>query len=112
MAVDITEVDRIALGFAMDGDGEAHISAAGELAHAYLEMARIRAIRRQILASLFRSWQPAKLKRLVNLDRYQRSAFARGRRAAKRSLDEPFSLQYEKADGRQSAGLSRRMPIA
>jgi hypothetical protein len=74
----IAEVDIVALTLVKDG---ADLSAARELAHVYLEILRIRGVRRQILADLFQSFQPGELKKLANLDRYERPAFARARRA-------------------------------
>jgi hypothetical protein len=80
---DIPVLDTIAHGLVVVGADDAHLLAARQLAHSYLEIVRIRDIRRQILASLFRSWQPANLKRLANLDRYERSAFTKHRTAGK-----------------------------
>jgi hypothetical protein len=77
----IAEVDIIALTLVKDGGAGADLSAARELAHAYLEIVRIRGVRRQISADLFQSFQPGELKKLANLDRYERPAFARARRA-------------------------------
>src|SRR3979490_1831927 len=52
---DIPELDTIAHPLANDSANDAHLLAARQFAHTYLEIVRIRGIRRQILASLFQS---------------------------------------------------------
>lgn len=68
---DMAQFDCIALAFAKAGDPTL---VADDLAHSYLEMERIRRVRRQMLASLFEVWSPGEFKRLAKLDRYERSA--------------------------------------
>jgi len=67
----MAQFDCIALAFAKAGDPTL---VADDLAHSYLEMERIRRVRRQMLASLFEVWSPGEFKRLAKLDRYERSA--------------------------------------
>ena len=81
LPLDIAAVDTIALPLVKDGAGDAHLTAARQFAHTYLEIMRIRDIRRQIMASLFQCWRHSELKRLANLDRYERSAVSRRRHA-------------------------------
>jgi hypothetical protein len=76
---DIGALDTIAVTLAEERGGDAHLLAARQFAHTYLEIVRIRGIRREILRSLFQSWRPGDMKRLANLDRYERSAARRSR---------------------------------
>src|SRR5258705_11683471 len=82
------EVQAIAQALIADGADDQQHSAAAELAAAQLELLRIRAERGRMLASIEpASSDEAELKRLVALDRYERLAHTRRRRAsAKLSL--------------------------
>src|SRR5215218_7521308 len=77
------EAQAIARALIADGADDQQQFAATELAAAQLELLRIRAERARMLASVDpASGDPAELKRLLALDRYERLAHTRRRRAS------------------------------
>lgn len=56
-----------------------------DFVRAKLELHRIRTVRYELLAALLRGSDPRTVKRLQGLERYERLAFAKQRRAIKRS---------------------------
>jgi hypothetical protein len=76
------EAQAIAHALIADGADDQQHSAAAELAAAQLELLRIRAERGRMLASFESSSDEVELKRLVALDRYERLAHTRRRRAS------------------------------
>jgi hypothetical protein len=73
--------------------GEDHLDAVG-FARAQMELRRIRAVRTDLLGALDPK-QPEALRRLAALDRYERVALTKRRRAAKRSTS---SRQQDKPE--------------
>jgi hypothetical protein len=84
LSANIRELDSIAQIMLM-AENEEQLVAAREFARAELELRRVRHVRSQIIASLFQSCDPCQLRRLVALDRYERSARAKRKRAQTRS---------------------------
>lgn len=85
LPLDATSAEAQAIAHALIADGMEDQLAAAELAAAQLELLRIRAERGRMLASIDPFSSDAdELKRLVALDRYERLAHTRRRRAAER----------------------------
>jgi hypothetical protein len=82
-------VDVLAEVLVCGEDSELQLIAARQLAQAHLDLIRVRAVRATLLASLHRhAWPSGDLRRLLALDRYERVARGRRRRAAQRLLSE------------------------
>jgi hypothetical protein len=80
MTPDSSEVDSIALALA-EADVR-RVGTAKQLAQAQLELLRVRGIRRDLMASLdVERCGPEDLKRLIALDRYERIALTKRRKA-------------------------------
>jgi hypothetical protein len=79
-------IARMLIGYQAD---EGNYAAAAMLARAQLELLRIRGVRAQLLATIdLASGDTKSLRRLAALDRYERLAHTKRRRASKRLLGE------------------------
>lgn len=79
----LARVDAIAHDLMCNVDDEEKLGAATALALAHLELARIRTVRAQLMATLnLEGGDPQDLARLVALDRYERLAHTKRRRAS------------------------------
>ena len=82
---DPEKVEAIALALAGDGVDEQRLAAASEVARAQLELLRVRSVRAQMMASAkgdLLASDTLKLRRLAALDRYERYARTKRRRAS------------------------------
>ena len=80
-----SKADAIARALTGDKVGDEQLAAATELAQAQLELLRIRAVRAELMAEVdLASADLDHLRRLAALDRYERFAATRRRRAAKK----------------------------
>ena len=74
----------IAQALARDGASEEQLAAAAEYAEAHLELLRIRAVRHELATSIDLCLSPQALHQLAVLDRYERYAHTRRRRASRK----------------------------
>jgi hypothetical protein len=82
---DAAKLAAIAQAVAGDGAGEAQLTSAVEFAHAQLELLHIRAGRSELIAKIdLGQCDTEELRRLAALDRYERHARTRRRRASDR----------------------------
>jgi hypothetical protein len=79
-----TSVKAAAIARALvdDGASEEQLASAAEFAEAHLELLRIRALRHELAASIDLCPSPQALHQLAALDRYERYAHTRRRRAS------------------------------
>jgi hypothetical protein len=85
LPLDPEKVDAIALALAGDGTDEQRLAAASEVARAQLELLRVRSVRAQLITSVkidLLAIDTLKLHRLTALDRYERYARTKRRRAS------------------------------
>ena len=85
LPLDPEKVEAIALALAGDGVDEQRLAAASEVARAQLELLRIRSVRTQLITSVkidLLAIDTLKLRRLAALDRYERYARTKRRRAS------------------------------
>ena len=83
--LDPEKVDAIALALAGDSVDEQRLAAASEVARAQLELLRVRSVRTQLITSVkidLLAIDTLKLRRLAALDRYERYARTKRRRAS------------------------------
>jgi hypothetical protein len=79
------KADAIARALAYDPADQQQLTAATEVAQAQLELARIRAVREELMAEIdLASTNLKQLKRLAALDRYERFAHTKRRRASRK----------------------------
>jgi hypothetical protein len=82
--VTLEKADAIARRLTSDQADEEKLTAATEVAQAQLELLRIRAVRAKLMAKELTSGNLEHLRRLAALDRYERFAATKRRRASRK----------------------------
>jgi hypothetical protein len=89
------KADAIARLLAGVGANDEQLTSTMEVAHAHVELLRIRRVRAELMAAIdVACCDPHQLRRLVALDRYERYAHTKRRRAARKTS----TLELREAD--------------